>query len=595
MAFHRPQGEVTNMADQARSGKQGYVQDKGTSSWSDLIRTEDYWAIWLGFVLLAIGLYLFLNRPPEGMDATIDAANAVMEAEAQRAPFKSLAWYDAQGKKATLKSTNEDFAKTIKKWTSKPHGWKSNPVEAFYLDGEGADAKNEAAKPKYEAAKKTTAMRRAEAEAAEAAAGAARFKEEGLNQKAETAIMAWRGAKAAESAAKKKASVKPHSQLGFLAALGIFMAFFFGIGMKAMGFPMLRFVIGFLFVFAIAVLAYVIAGQATMKEFGIGYAAWAILIGLLISNTVGTPRWAMSAVQVEFYIKTGLVLLGAEILFSKILVIGVPGIFVAWVVTPIVLTCTYLFGQKIIKMPSKTLNITLSADMSVCGVSAAIATAGACRAKKEELTLAVGLSLVFTSIMMVVMPAFIKAVGMSEILGGAWMGGTIDATGAVAAAGAFLGEKALYVAATIKMIQNVLIGVIAFCVAVYWCAKVEAVPGQRVGLMEIWYRFPKFVIGFIAASIALSTLYEAIGSDVSAVTIDNGVIKGFTKILRGWFFCLAFVSIGLATNFRALKEHFKGGKPLILYVCGQSFNLLLTLTMAYIMFFKVFPEILEKI
>ena len=107
--------------------------------------------------------------------------------------------------------------------------------------------------------------------------------------------------------------------------------------------------------------------------------------------------------------------------------------------------------------------------MSVCGVSAAIATAAACRAKKEELTLAVGLSLVFTSIMMIVMPAFIKAtsVGMQQILGGAWMGGTIDATGAVAAAGAFLGEKALYVAATIKMIQNVLIGVIAFFVAVY--------------------------------------------------------------------------------------------------------------------------------
>jgi uncharacterized membrane protein YadS len=118
--------------------------------------------------------------------------------------------------------------------------------------------------------------------------------------------------------------------------------------------------------------------------------------------------------------------------------------------------------------------------MSVCGVSAAIATAAACRAKKEELTLAVGLSLVFTSIMMIVMPAIIKAVGMPEVLGGAWMGGTIDATGAVAAAGAFLGEKALYTAATIKMIQNVLIGVIAFCVAVYWCAKVDCEPGQRV-------------------------------------------------------------------------------------------------------------------
>ena len=583
------------MTDQKSPAEPGLVHDSGKGSWSDLFRKEDYWAIWLGFGLIAVGLFLFLDSPPEGMDATIAEANTVMEAEAGRVPFKSLAWNDAQGRKAGLKSTNEDFAKTIKKWTSKPHGWKTNPVEAFYLDGAGADARNEAALPRFEAAKQNTADRRAEAEAAEAAAGAAQFGDQGLNQKAEAAIAAWKAAKASESSAKKKASVKPHNQLGFLAALGIFMALFFGIGMKAMGFPMMRFMLGFLFVFLIAAVAYVLAGQATMKEYGIGYAAWAILIGLLISNTVGTPRWVMPAVQVEYYIKTGLVLLGAEILFSKILVIGVPGIFVAWVVTPIVLTVTYLFGQKILKIPSKTLNITLSADMSVCGVSAAIATASACRAKKEELTLAVGLSLVFTSIMMIAMPAFIKAVGISEILGGAWMGGTIDATGAVAAAGAFLGEKALYVAATIKMIQNVLIGVIAFCVAVYWCAKVEAVPGKRVGLMEIWYRFPKFVIGFIVASILLSTLYESIGSDVSTVTIDNGVIKGFTKILRGWFFCFAFVSIGLATNFRELREHFKGGKPLILYVCGQSFNLILTLTMAYIMFFKVFPEILEKI
>jgi uncharacterized membrane protein YadS len=233
--------------------------------------------------------------------------------------------------------------------------------------------------------------------------------------------------------------------------------------------------------------------------------------------------------------------------------------------------------------------------MSVCGVSAAIATASACRAKKEELTLAVGLSLVFTAIMMVIMPITIKALGLPEVLGGAWMGGTIDATGAVAAAGAFLGEKALYTAATIKMIQNILIGVIAFFVAIYWCAKVECVEGQKVKAIEIWHRFPKFVIGFIAASIIFSVIYNSLGPDAGYSVIDQGVLKGLTKNHRGWFFCLAFVSIGLATNFRELKEHFKGGKPLILYVCGQSFNLILTLVMAYIMFYLVFPEITAKI
>lgn len=113
--------------------------------------------------------------------------------------------------------------------------------------------------------------------------------------------------------------------------------------------------------------------------------------------------------------------------------------------------------------------------------------------------------------------------------------------------------------------------------------------------MEIWHRFPKFVLGFIGASIIFSTIYGALGSDVGYTLLDQGVIRGLTKYLRGWFFCLAFVSIGLATNFRELKSYFKGGKPLILYFCGQTFNLIFTLTMAYIMFYLVFPEITARI
>jgi uncharacterized membrane protein YadS len=209
--------------------------------------------------------------------------------------------------------------------------------------------------------------------------------------------------------------------------------------------------------------------------------------------------------------------------------------------------------------------------------------------------MAIGLSLVFTAIMMIVMPMVIKATGMPYILGGAWMGGTIDATGAGAAAGAFLSEKALYVAATIKMIQNVLIGVTAFGVAVYWCTRVECEGGRTVGVGEIWNRFPKFVLGFLAASITFSWLYAAIGEDAGFTMIDQGVLRGFSGSFRGWFFCLSFAAIGLATNFRELRHYFKGGKPLILYVCGQTFNLILTLGMAYVMFYLVFPEITASI
>ena len=584
------------MSEYEEATGQEKIREEGGSGWRELYKTEDYWAIWLGLALIVFGALVFLPRPPKGMEKTIQESNATMAKEAEAAPFRTVAWYQAGDAKRKLKATSGALPAIIMKFTGKPHGWKTNPIEAFVVSDAQAARKKAHATEKYDAMQQEAEAMKAEALTAEATARAAGFTDEALNEQATAAIAQWRDAKHdASLASEKLKKAKPVNQVGYLIVLGIVFMALFGVGIRCMGMPLGKFALGFIFIFLLAILAQLFASQANIKDAGLGYAAWAIIFGLLISNTIGTPHWVKPAVLTEYYIKTGLVLLGAEILFGKIVTIGIPGIFVAWVVTPIVLITTYIFGQKVLKMQSKTLNITISADMSVCGVSAAIATAAACRAKKEELTLAVGLSLIFTSIMMVVMPAFIKMVGMPNVLGGAWMGGTIDATGAVAAAGDFLGEDALYVAATIKMIQNVLIGVVAFCVALYWCFKVERDANRTVGVMEIWYRFPKFVLGFIGVSIVFSIIYAWMGPDVGNTMIDNGVIKGLTKNLRGWFFCLAFVSIGLGTNFRELKEHFKGGKPLILYVCGQTFNLCLTLLMAYIMFYVVFTHITANI
>ena len=361
----------------------------------------------------------------------------------------------------------------------------------------------------------------------------------------------------------------------------------FAFAMSVRGKSVIGFVIAFPIIFLLATIAFTMAGQSVIKAYNLEYALWALLVGLLISNTIGTPSFLRPAMLTEFFIKTGLVLLGAEVLMNRLLALGLPGIFVAWIVTPIVLVSTYIFGQKVLKMPSKSLNMVISADMSVCGVSAAIATAGACKAKKEELSLAIGMSLSFTVIMMVVMPAIIKATGMDPIVGGAWLGGTIDSTGAVAAAGAVLGDEALEVAATVKMIQNILIGVTAFCVAIYWVTYVERdESAPRVGAMEIWYRFPKFVLGFVAMSVLFTVLYSTLTGGPELV---DAMIDGSTKTIRGWFFCLAFVSIGLETNFKELLPQLKGGKPLILYVCGQTLNLILTLLMAWLMFKVIFP------
>lgn len=577
--------------DSARGDKDIVVIESGKTTFRDLYTKEDWMAIWMGALILLVGLFLFMSRPPASMDADFVKYNGIMKEEASKAPFKTIAWHNASSAKKKISAGNEDYAKSLKSVLAAPSDWSGNPLDALYFSQEAADAKNAAAKEAFDKAKAVEDAALVKAEATEAAAAAAGFKDEALNKAAEEDVTAWSAAVDKTAKAKAKASAKPFNKFPYLIALAVALALFFGAGKAIMGESFGAFLPGFFVVFALAVLAYMAETQALMKHWGFGFPLWAIVFGMLISNTIGTPRWVVPAVQTEYYIKTGLVLLGAEILFSKMLAIGKPGIFVAWICTPVTLILTYWFGQRILKMPSKTLNITISADMSVCGVSAAIATAAACKAKKEELTLAIGLSMIFTAVCMVGQPAFAKLVGMPEVLAGAWMGSTIDSTGAVAAAGAFYGQKALYVAATIKMIQNVLIGVTAFCVAVYWCARVDRIPGQKVSGWEIWHRFPKFVLGFIAASIIFSIMFNVLGNDYSTAVIDHGVIRGFSRLLREWFFALAFTSIGLETNFQEFKPHFKGGKPASLYIFGQTFQLSLTLLVGYIMFYIVFPEI----
>jgi len=359
------------------------------------------------------------------------------------------------------------------------------------------------------------------------------------------------------------------------------------IGVAFMKLDVKRYLAGFLVVMVLSTLSYFLANQATMKAWGIGYAIWALGIGLVIANTVGTPEWILKGARSEMFIKTGLVLLGAEILFNRILKLGGPGLMVAWIVTPTVIIFMWLFGTRYLKMTNKPLVIIIAAATSVCGVSAAIATSAACRSKKDDLTLAVGMTMIFTVLMMVLMPPFAKFIGLSPAVAGAWLGGTIDSTGAVVAAGAFLGEKAEQVAAVVKMIQNVLIGLVAFAVAVFWVTRVdrEADPDHKPTLMEVWYRFPKFILGFVAASVVFSFMLMPLLGETRVDSILNQ-----TKAFRGWLFCMAFVAIGLESNFKELASQLVGGKPIILYILGQSFNILLTLLMAWIAFGGVLFE-----
>lgn len=338
-----------------------------------------------------------------------------------------------------------------------------------------------------------------------------------------------------------------------------------------------RFLAAFAGLFVLVCVVRFLSAEFTFKRY-LEYAFWALLLGLLVSNTVKTPEWLKPALRTELYIKTGLVILGAQVLFSNIQKFGLYGLGIAWGVTPIVIIFMWWYGTKVLKIRNKPLVITISAATSVCGTSAAIAAAAAAKGKKTDLAFAVGTSLIFTVLMMVGMPFFIKAVGIDEMIGGAWIGGTVDSTGAVVLAGQALGDLGGQVAALVKMIQNILIGFIALAIAVFFTTKVDrgAEPGRKVGVGEIWERFPKFILGFIFASM----LFSFVMQPTFGVEATNDVIKHL-KEFQNWAFALAFTSIGLETNFRDLCSQVQGGKPFQLYIVGQVFNLILTYAVAW--------------
>lgn len=354
----------------------------------------------------------------------------------------------------------------------------------------------------------------------------------------------------------------------------IVLGVLFTLGAKMMGKSLKKYIPAFIGLFVIALLVRWISAEFTLNRY-LEWAFWALLIGLIISNTVGTPEWLKPAVMTEFYIKTGLVIMGFSVLFSNIAKFGLYGLGIAWIVTPIVIIFMWWLGTKVLKIDNKPLVITLASATSVCGTSAAIATGAAAKAKKSDLSMAVSISIIFTILMMVFEPMIIKACGMSQLMGGALIGGTVDSTGAVVVAGTALGEEAQKAAVLVKSIQNILIGFIAFFVAIFFATKVDKNPSEKIGAKEIWYRFPKFIIGFFVASLVASFIIQPMfnTTDFNAVGAINKVLDQY----KNWAFVLAFTSIGLDTNFREIAKQMHGGKVLWLYVIGQTFNIALTL------------------
>lgn len=355
-----------------------------------------------------------------------------------------------------------------------------------------------------------------------------------------------------------------------LAVTFIVVGGIFTLGVKLQGESVKKFIPAFLVLFVIALAVRLISAEFTLNRY-LEWAFWALLVGLLISNTVGVPQWLKPAIRTEFYIKTGLVIMGFSVLFSNIAKFGLYGLGIAWIVTPIVILFMWWLGTKVFKIGNKPLVITLAAATSVCGTSAAIATGAASGAKKNDLSIAVSISIIFTILMMVFEPMIIKACNMSPIMGGSLIGGTVDSTGAVVVAGTALGPEAQQAAVLVKSIQNILIGFIAFAVALFFAKHFDNTGTASVGAGEIWTRFPKFIIGFFVASLVASFLIQPMFGQESV-----GAINKVLDQYKNWCFVLAFCSIGLDTNFKDIMKQMQGGKVLWLYVVGQLFNIALT-------------------
>ncbi len=309
----------------------------------------------------------------------------------------------------------------------------------------------------------------------------------------------------------------------------------------------------------------------------IEFPVYAIALGLF-GNFVLTKlalRDALSAgFRTEFFIKTGLVLLGASINLKLLVTAAGPAILQALLLITTVFGFTWWLGGRL-GLDDK-LRALLASAVSICGVSAAIAAAGAVQAKREQLAYAASLVIIFALPSIFLLPWLADLLGLSDAVAGAWIGGNIDTTAAVAAAGAIAGEQALQIATIVKTTQNALIGVVAIALTAYFALKVERVgESARPTLGQFWQRFPKFVLGFIAASI-IGTLYlQFAGSDGKAniATVND---------LRTWFLIFAFVAIGLEFSLKGLRD--AGWRPIALFASATVVNIVVALGLAIVLF-----------
>lgn len=366
------------------------------------------------------------------------------------------------------------------------------------------------------------------------------------------------------------------------------------IGNRLLSRPLKGLFWSFVVVFVLSLLAQLIAKIPSVKYYGFEAVFFSVIFGLIVRNCIRIPEWLKPAIQGEFFIKIGVVCLGATILFRDFVTSGVAGIVQACIVVSGVWMFAFWLSRR--AAVEERAAMTLASGVTICGVSACIATGGVTKVQERYLSYIISVVLIVAVPMIYLMPLLAKWIVplltedvavQSEIMG-AWIGGTIDTTSGVAAASEMVGDEANKTAMIVKATQNVLIGVVAFCIATYLASKGGNGRLHRPSVRLVWEKFPKFVVGFIVASLVFSLLQSNhIFPDWEAKKLAE---TSMAKTFSTFFFSLAFVCIGMDTRLKDIVSR-ENRNILYAFLGAQCFNIVVTLLVAWLMFGVVKPAL----
>ncbi len=368
----------------------------------------------------------------------------------------------------------------------------------------------------------------------------------------------------------------------------------FTVSAKVLGYRAREFLPAFIFVYVISMLIFALGSWSQAHRYNLEPPLVALVIGLLISNFTHLPKWMDSGFRVEYYIKIGIVLLGATLPFTLILWAGPIAILQASIVSVLTFAVIYFIGTRM--GVDRRLCACLGAGGAICGVSGAIAMAGAVRATKEQVSIAITLVIVWAMIMIFFLPFAARTLELHAGIAGAWIGTSEFADAAGLAAAQVYGlmaeasdtipgteDQALSAFTLIKVIgRDIWIGVWAFIFALIATLRWEVKEGRpKPSTMEILWRFPKFVFGFLLASLLVTALSSDYGYEEFKKIVEPN-LTGPLKDLRTWTFIFCFLSIGLTTRFREFVH--VGVKPVYSFSIGVLVNVIIGFILSVFLF-----------